>query len=161
MTEKKGGRHFHDISLPKTQSWDIIKIQLFNVESAKLTIDAISTKLQSEANCHVCEAVGGGTALYTWKEDPSKHDGKPDPFYTCHDGGHQGHNMDECPHSQKNIEAQANAAPQSTNLMWHTLCDLGTREIGQFYMATTLNSATEADGVLLDSAAMSHMFSKL
>jgi hypothetical protein len=87
------------LSLPKTQSWDVIKIQLFNVESAKLTIDPVSTKLQSEANCRAREVVGGGTALYTRKKDPGKHDGKPDPFYACRDGGHQGHNADECPHS--------------------------------------------------------------
>jgi hypothetical protein len=42
----------------------------------------------------------------------------------------------------------------------HTLCDLSTREIGQVYMATTSNSATEADDVLLDSAATSHIFRK-
>jgi hypothetical protein len=33
--------HAMVLSLPKTQSWGIIKIQLFNVESAKLTIDAV------------------------------------------------------------------------------------------------------------------------
>jgi hypothetical protein len=147
------------LSLPKTQSWDVIKIQLFNVESAKLTINTVSTKLQSEANRRVREAVGGGTALYTWQKDPGKRDGKLDPFYVCRDGGHQGHNADECPHSRKNIEAQANAAPQSTNLTTHTLCDLGTREIGQL-MAITSNSASDADDVLLDSAATSHMFRK-
>jgi hypothetical protein len=38
------------LSLPKTQSWDVIKIQLFNVESAKLTSEAVSTELQSKAN---------------------------------------------------------------------------------------------------------------
>jgi hypothetical protein len=42
----------------------------------------------------------------------------------------------------------------------HALCDLGTCEIGQVYMATTSNSATEANDVLLDSAATSHMFRK-
>jgi hypothetical protein len=36
--------------------------------------------------------------------------------------------------------------------------DLGTCKID--YMATTSNSATKADNVLLDSAAMSHMFQK-
>jgi hypothetical protein len=148
------------LSLPKTQSWDATKIQLFNVKSAKLTINAIPTKLQSEANRCTRKAVGGGTALYTWKKDPGKHNGKPDPFYACQDGGHQGHNADECPHSQKNIKARANAAPQSTNLTTHTLYDLGTREIGQVYMATTLNNASKADDVLLDSAATSHMFRK-
>jgi hypothetical protein len=42
----------------------------------------------------------------------------------------------------------------------HTLYDLGTHEIGQVYMATTSNSASDADDVLLDSAATSHMFRK-
>jgi hypothetical protein len=93
------------LSLPKTQSWDVIKIQLFNIESEKLTIDAVSTKLQSKANRHAHKAVGDGTALYTRKKDPGKCDGKPDPFYACRDGGHQGHNVDKCPNSRKNIEA--------------------------------------------------------
>jgi hypothetical protein len=57
------------------------------------------------------------TALYTQKKDPGKRDGKPDPFYTCHDGGHQGHTIDDCPYSQRNIKAQAKSAPESTNLM--------------------------------------------
>jgi len=30
------------LSLPKTQSWDIIKIQLFDVEPTKLTVDVVS-----------------------------------------------------------------------------------------------------------------------
>jgi hypothetical protein len=94
------------------------------------------------------------------KDTVHHNDGKPDPFYICRDGGHQGHNADECPHSQKNIEARANAAPQSTNLTMHTLCDLGTCKIGQVYMATNSNSASDAGNVLLNSAAMSHMFRK-
>jgi hypothetical protein len=83
------------------EHYNVIKIQLFNIKSTKLTIDAISTKLQSEENRRTREAVGGGTTLYTQKKDP----GKPDPFYACRDRGHQGHNVDECPHSRKNIEA--------------------------------------------------------
>jgi hypothetical protein len=148
------------LSLPKTQSWDIIKNQLFNVKSTKLTIDAVSTKLQSEANCCACEAVGGSTAVYTQTKDPGKCNDKPDPFYACHDGGHQGHTIDDYPYSQRNIKVQAKSAPKSTNLMTHALCDLGTYEIGQVYMATTSNSATKADNVLLDSTAMLHMFQK-
>jgi hypothetical protein len=42
----------------------------------------------------------------------------------------------------------------------HTLCDLGAHKIGQVYMATTSNSASDADDVLLDSATMLHMFRK-
>jgi hypothetical protein len=37
------------LSLPKTQSWDIIKIQLFDVESAKLT--RYKTPVQSKPAC--------------------------------------------------------------------------------------------------------------
>jgi hypothetical protein len=45
--------HAMVLSLPKTQFWDIIEIQLFDVESMKLTIDTVSTKLQSKANAVV------------------------------------------------------------------------------------------------------------
>jgi hypothetical protein len=31
--------------LPKTQSWEIIKIQLFDIEATKLTSKLVSTKL--------------------------------------------------------------------------------------------------------------------
>jgi hypothetical protein len=41
------------LSLLKTQSWDIIKIQLFNVESSKLTSEVVSTKLQSDDITHM------------------------------------------------------------------------------------------------------------
>jgi hypothetical protein len=121
------------------------------------------TKLQSEANRHTHEAVGGGTALYTQKKDPGKCDGKPDPFYTCHDGGHQGYTIDDCLYSQRNIKVQAKSAPESTNLMTHALHDLGTCNIGQVYMATTSNSTTEADDVLLYSCICSRntMFSPI
>jgi hypothetical protein len=57
--------HAMVLSLPKTQSWDVVKIQLFDVESAKLTSKAVSTKLQSKANQRAQEKAGGNTALYT------------------------------------------------------------------------------------------------
>ena len=37
------------LSLPKTSSWDMIKIQLFDLDSKALTSEIVSTKLQSEA----------------------------------------------------------------------------------------------------------------
>ena len=43
------------LSLPKTQSWDIIKITLFELQS--LTTEIVSTKLQQEANHHSCDTV--------------------------------------------------------------------------------------------------------
>jgi hypothetical protein len=50
MLEDLHVAHAMVLSLLKTQSWDITKIQLFDVESAKLTSKAVSTKLQFEAN---------------------------------------------------------------------------------------------------------------
>jgi hypothetical protein len=41
------------LSLPKMKSWDVIKIQLFNIEPGKLTTELVSTKLQAEANHHI------------------------------------------------------------------------------------------------------------
>jgi hypothetical protein len=88
------------LSLPKTQSWDIIKIQLFDMEPTKLTIDVVATKLQSEANRRAHEAVGD-TALHIQKK-PRNRDSTPDPFYPCRDDGHPGHDEEDCPHSRRN-----------------------------------------------------------
>jgi hypothetical protein len=126
------------LSLPKTQSWDIIKIQLFDVEPDKLTIDMVSTKLQSEANCRVHEKGANNTALYVQKKDARKHEkgsGKG-PYTVCRDGGHSGHKAEECPHDYKNHnKAKTKSQPQSTNFTVSNLQDLGTHEIGQVFMA--------------------------
>jgi hypothetical protein len=147
------------LSLPKTQSWDIIKIQLFNVEPDKLTIDMVSTKLQSEANHRACEKGANNTALYVQKKDTRKREkgsGKG-PYAVCHDGGHSGHKAEECPHDDKNCDkAKAKSQPQSANFIVSNLQDLGTCEIGQVFMA--VGGIPDTDDILLDSAATSHMF---
>jgi len=104
------------LSLPKTQSWDIIKIQLFDMEPNTFTADTVSSKLQSEANRRAREAVGADTALYVQKKEPRKRDGSPDPFYACRNNGHQGHGHETCPHHYKHrkrapADTQAKAAP--------------------------------------------------
>lgn len=43
------------LSLLHTQSWDIVKIQLFNLEANKLTFSTVSATLIAEANCHARE----------------------------------------------------------------------------------------------------------
>jgi hypothetical protein len=120
------------LSLLKTQSWDIIKIQLFNIEPAKLTIDTVSTKLQSEANCRTCKKGASNTALYVQKKDTRKCEkgsGKG-PYAVYRDGGHSGHKAEECPHDYKNRDkVKAESQPQSTNFTVSNLWDLGTREI--------------------------------
>jgi hypothetical protein len=149
------------LSLPKTQSWDIIRIWVFNIEPDKLTIDTVSTKLQSEANHQACEKGANNTALYVQKKDARKHEkgsGKG-PYVVCHDGGHSGHKAKECPHDYKNHDkAKAKSQPQSTNCTVSNLRDLGTHEIGQVFMTT--GSIPDTNNILLDSAATSHMFCK-
>jgi hypothetical protein len=81
------------LSLPKTQPWDVIKIQLFDIEPAKLTIDTVSTKLQSEANCQTRKKGASNTALYIQKKDTHRWDkgsGKG-PYVVCRDRGHWRH----------------------------------------------------------------------
>jgi hypothetical protein len=115
------------LSLLKTQSWDIIKIQLFDVELDKLTIDTVSTQLQSEANCRAHEKGASKTALYVQRKDARKCEkgsGKG-PYAVCHDGGHAGHKAEECPHDYKNRDkAKAKSQPQSTNFTVSNLRDL-------------------------------------
>src|ERR1700731_1011250 len=54
--------HAMILSLPKTSSWEMIKIQLFDIKI--LTSDIVSMKLQIEANRRICKKPGGGqTAL--------------------------------------------------------------------------------------------------
>jgi hypothetical protein len=141
------------LSLPKTQSWHIIKIQLFNIEPAKLTIDMVSTKLQSEANRQTREKGASNTALYVQKKDVHGcNKGSAKGLYAvCHDGGHSGHKADECPHNYKNRDkAKAKSQPQSANFTVSKLCDLGTYEIGQVFM--DVGSTPDTNDILLDSA---------
>jgi hypothetical protein len=147
------------LSLPKTQSWDIIKIQLFDLEPAKLTIDMVSTKLQSEANHPTHEKGASNSALYVQKKDTHKHkkgSGKG-PYAICHDEGHSGHKAKECPHDYKDRDkAKAESQPQSTNFTVSNLQDLGTHEIGQVFIA--IGGIPDTNDILLDSVATSHMF---
>jgi hypothetical protein len=146
-------------SLLKTQSWDVIKMQLFDVELAKLTIDTVSTKLQSEANHQTNEKGASNTALYVQKKDAHRHKKELGKrlYVVCCDGGHSGHKANECPHNYENRDkAKAKSQPQSANFTVSNLCDLGTHEIGQVFMA--VGSTPDTNDILLDSAATSHMF---
>ena len=58
------------LSLPKTQTWELIKIQLFGLD--KLTSKIVSTKLQAEANCRTWEKSGMEIALHTNSGKKSK-----------------------------------------------------------------------------------------
>jgi hypothetical protein len=64
------------LSLPKTSSWEMIKIQLFDIKV--LTSDIVSTKLQTEANRHIREKPGGGQTALQASTKPKKGDGRGD-----------------------------------------------------------------------------------
>ena len=51
------------LSLPSTQSWDVIKIQLFGLGSSKLTSNIVSAMLIAKANCHMREKSSETTLL--------------------------------------------------------------------------------------------------
>jgi hypothetical protein len=122
------------LSLLKTQSWDIIKIQPFDVESAKLTSKVVGTKLQSEANRHAQEKAGGNTALYTHhkgkgkgKGGDGKGKGQAKPTDECRYCRHLGHWTRHCPQHEE--DKKKASGTQSANLTISYLCDLGTREV--------------------------------
>src|ERR1700731_4500705 len=61
------------LSLPKTPSWEVLKVQLLSMKP--LMADGVSLMLQAEANRRVCEKAGGSMALLT-SEKPRKGKGK-------------------------------------------------------------------------------------
>ncbi|KIM51192.1 hypothetical protein SCLCIDRAFT_33640 [Scleroderma citrinum Foug A] len=150
------------LSLPKTQTWELIKIQLFGLD--KLTSEIISTKLQAEANHCTREKSGMETTLHMNSGKKSKKGkGKsnesskgPQPDDVCQYCKGTGHWANKCLRREED-EKTKRGGRESSNLTVRNLRDLGTREVGQVYMALRGNSSTTAN-VLLDCGASAHMF---
>lgn len=150
------------LSLPKTPTWELIKIQLFGLDT--LTSEIVSTKLQAEANRRMREKSGTETALHTnsgkrskkgkGKPNESSKGPKPDDVYRYCKG--TGHWANKCPRREEDEKAKRGGG-ESSNLTVRNLRDLGTREVGQIYMARK-GQATETADVLLDCGASAHMF---
>jgi hypothetical protein len=86
------------LSLPKTPSWELVKIPLF--ELAMLTSEAVSTRLLQEANRQKREKSGTETAMIA-RGKPSKGKGKPkgrgaQSTDKCHCCGKAGHWAKDC-----------------------------------------------------------------
>ena len=62
------------LSLPATQTWELVKVQLFNKE--KLTLDIVSTELQATANWTAQEKKSETTFLAGKKQAFGKGDSK-------------------------------------------------------------------------------------
>lgn len=170
--------HAMILSLPKTQSWDIIKITFFELQS--LTTEIVSTKLQQEANCHLCDKLSGETALFAHQSNSnrlskgqtpgkrqngregcssgnsnhknhSRRGRSPKPDDKCHNCGKLGHWVPKCLHCEANEKKKGSA-----NLTVANLCDMGAHEIGQVFMAT--RASGNSMGIILNCGATSHMF---
>src|SRR6202045_1822565 len=145
------------LSLPKTPSWEIIKIQLFDVET--LTPEIISTKLQAEANRRVREKSGGQTALQVTVKNKRGRGPQPgDECRYCHEKGHWASN---CP-KLEGKERRSSSTPSGSstnaataNVAVDTLLDLSAKTMGRVYLATSPCAAT---GIILDCGATAHMF---
>lgn len=162
----------------KTQTWDIIKITLFKLQS--LTTEIVSTKLQQEANHCSRDKLSGKTALFAHQSNsnqsskgqiPGKRQNdregcsggnsnhknhghrerslKPDD--KCHNCGKLGHWVPKCLHHKADERKKGSA-----NLTVANLCDMGTCEIGQVFMAT--HASGNSMGFILNCGATSHMF---
>jgi len=143
------------LSLPKTPSWELVKIPLF--ELSTFTSELVGTRLLQEANRRTREKGGTDTALLVKDakgkgKGKAKPPGKAKPDDECRRCGEKGHWARNC----QKPENECKKKTDSAHLAVGDLKSLGTREIGKVY-AMMDGSRKRAD-VLLDCAATSHMF---
>ena len=149
------------LSLPQTQTWELVKVQLFSKE--KITSDIVSTELQATANQTAHEKKSETAFLARKKQASGKGDSKKkggqgpkpdDEWRYCHSKGHW---ISKCP---KHEEDEKKNNRGSANLTVSNLRDLGACEIGRVFMAGEIN--TKGSGInaelILDCGATSHMF---
>ena len=67
--------HILVLLLPYTLSWDLIKIQLFGIETS--TSEDVSTQLQAEYNCQFCKKESKTALLASRKSNGKKKGQKP------------------------------------------------------------------------------------
>src|ERR1700730_13800561 len=126
------------LSLPKTSSWEMIKIQLFDIKV--LTSDIVSTKLQTEANRRIHEKPGTGqTALQAstkfrrgggqnqskGNDTKGKKGRGPQPddvCWKCKETGHWGNQCPNTSHEYEDDGKKRNHPPRRTHV--HTaMCE--------------------------------------
>ena len=156
------------LSLPKTPSWEMIKIQLFDIKV--LTSDIVSTKLQTEANRRVREKPSGSqTALQVsgkgrkgngpkekQNRAKAKHGHGPQPDDVCWKCKETGHWGNQCPNAEQDDNKKGHSHGRvSAHAATCDHPDGIAREAGSVYMAT---KPSPDAGVILDCGATAHMF---
>ncbi|PSS05344.1 hypothetical protein PHLCEN_2v3931 [Hermanssonia centrifuga] len=84
------------ISLPRTPSWDVIKIQCFALSKDKFTPENVGSTLQAEANRMARKKGSGETALFTQRPPKMRKRGKgkgPQPGDECRCGSVKKHSV--------------------------------------------------------------------
>jgi len=152
------------LSLPQTPSWDLIKIQLFNLDMMKLTSETIAMTLQAEVN-HRQHDKMSKTAMLAAKRafgSKGKTKGKskpgPRPDDECQHCHEKGHWISKCP----KCEAEEKKTGAGTaSLAVNNLRDLGSGSSSSGYTEWIFMAGSIPDGgeLLLDLAATSHMLS--
>ncbi|KAF8585983.1 hypothetical protein K439DRAFT_1615555 [Ramaria rubella] len=148
------------LSLPQTPQWDVIKIQLFNVNVDKFTSKLVSATLiakvnhwnreqESETALLTTQQASSNAHLSTKKKQPKR---MPKPEDECHYCHAKGHWVSQCPKCQ---DDERNKSGWTVNLAVSGLQELLSREIGVVLMTTMGLGCTE---LILDCGAMSHMF---
>ena len=147
------------LSLPKTPSWELVKIPLFELPT--LTSEAISTRILQEANRRNREKSRSEMAL-VMKGKREKGKGKskskgPQPTDKCRRCGKVGHWAKGCgePETDKK-DSGKKATGESAHLTTSGVQELESREVGHVYVVSETSAAQPE--VLLDCAATSHIF---
>ena len=100
------------LSLPKTQTWELIKIQLFGLDM--LSSEIVSTTLQAEANHCTWEKSGtetalhmnGGKKLKKGKGKSNELSKEPQPDNICRYCKGTGHWANKCPRREEDEKAK-------------------------------------------------------
>ncbi|KAJ2976491.1 hypothetical protein NUW54_g11556 [Trametes sanguinea] len=152
------------LSLPKTPSWDVIKIQLFSLEPEKLTSELVTSTLQAEANRRARENSSNEAALLAQKQQKKgrgkgkgKGSSKPKADDECRYCRAKGHWAKTCPRRQEDEKKDGQG---SANLAvgGYVSLELGHRVLAAIELEQVALVAEEDTRVILDTGATSHMF---
>lgn len=149
------------LSLPQTQAWDVVKIDLFGKPSTELNLSNVQTRIMLEVTRREKDKSSADRALHVSgkkKSSANLKDGKrarreagaDDKCYSCQG---KGHFLRDCPEKKDEKSGDRDKKGGSGNANHTTLTDLGARQAGRVYMTSSAASET-----LLDCACDIHIW---